>query len=93
MNRFRPNLVVSGCDSFAEDGWRRIRIGDVEFDVAKPCARCVILHRPGHGAAGWADKPALASYRRINGQVMFGQNLLYQRAGSLSLGDSVEVLD
>ena len=94
MNRFRPNLVVSGCDSFAEDGWRRIRIGDVEFDVAKPCSRCVIpsidqatAHRDGQ------INRVLASYRRVNGQVMFGQNLLYQRAGTLSLGDSVEVLD
>ena len=42
MNRFRPNLVVSGCDRFAEDGWRRIHIGEVEFDVAKPCSRCAI---------------------------------------------------
>lgn len=94
MNRFRPNLVVSGCDSFAEDGWRRIRIGDVEFDVAKPCSRCVIpsidqatAHRDGQ------INRVLASYRRVNGQVMFGQNLLYQCAGTLSLGDSVEVLD
>jgi len=94
MNRFRPNLVVSGCDSFAEDGWRRIRIGDVEFDVAKPCSRCLIpsidqatAHRDGQ------INRMLASYRRVNGQVMFGQNLLYQRAGTLSLGDSVEVLD
>ena len=31
MNRFRPNLVVRGCDPFAEDTWNRIRIGDVEF--------------------------------------------------------------
>ncbi|MCB1697414.1 MAG: MOSC domain-containing protein [Pseudomonadales bacterium] len=94
MNRFRPNLVVSGCDSFAEDGWRRIRIGDVEFDVAKPCARCVIpsIDQATAQRDGQINR-ALASYRRINGQVMFGQNLLYQRAGSLSLGDSVEVLD
>ena len=26
---------------FAEDEWRAIRIGDVEFDVVKPCERCI----------------------------------------------------
>ena len=31
MNRFRPNLVVKGCEPFAEDTWKRIRIGDVEM--------------------------------------------------------------
>ena len=30
MNRFRPNLVVKGCEAFAEDTWKRIRIGEVE---------------------------------------------------------------
>ena len=34
MNRFRPNLVVTGFQPFAEDGWRRIRIGSVTFQVA-----------------------------------------------------------
>ena len=94
MNRFRPNLVVSGCDSFAEDGWRRIRIGTVEFNVAKPCSRCAIpsIDQATAKRDGQINR-VLASYRRVNGQVMFGQNLLYQRAGTLSLGDSVEVLE
>ena len=93
MNRFRPNLVVSGCEPFAEDNWRRIRIGAVEFDVAKPCSRCVI---PSIDQATAGRDPhinrVLARYRRVNGQIMFGQNLLYQRTGQLALGDSVEVL-
>ncbi len=93
MNRFRPNLVVSGCAPFAEDSWRRIRIGDVEFDVARPCSRCVV---PSIDQATAERDPqinrVLAGYRRVNGQVMFGQNLLYQRPGVLAVGDAVEVL-
>src|SRR5271165_518008 len=42
MNRFRPNVVVAGGEPWAEDRWRRIRIGDVAFRVAKPCGRCVV---------------------------------------------------
>ncbi len=37
MNRFRPNIVVSGSDAYAEDDWQRIRIGEAEFRGTKPC--------------------------------------------------------
>ena len=39
--RFRPNLVVAHTAPHAEDGWKRIRVGTVEFDLVKPCSRCV----------------------------------------------------
>src|ERR1700729_2629564 len=42
MTRFQPNVVVTGCEPWAEDRWRRIRIGSVPFRVAKPCGRCVV---------------------------------------------------
>lgn len=42
MNRFRPNLVVRGAKPFEEDAWNRIRVGDVELAVVKPCARCEV---------------------------------------------------
>lgn len=94
MNRFRPNLEVEGCEAFAEDGWRRIRIGELEFDVAKPCSRCVV---PSIIQESGARDPhinrALASFRRRERQIYFGQNLLYRQLGKLSVGDSVEVLE
>ncbi|MBL4629838.1 MAG: MOSC domain-containing protein, partial [Paraglaciecola sp.] len=43
MSRFRPNLVVDQTEAFAVDGWKRIKIGEVVFEVAKPCARCVFI--------------------------------------------------
>ncbi len=93
MNRFRPNLVVSGCEPFAEDHWKRIRIGHMTFDVAKPCSRCVMpsivqetAERDPH------INRVLAGYRRFEGKIYFGQNLLYQHTGRLSTGDAVEVL-
>jgi uncharacterized protein YcbX len=93
MNRFRPNLVVSGCEAYAEDRWQRIRIGAVEFDCAKPCSRCVMPSIDQ--ASGQRDtriNRVLASYRRVDGKVYFGQNLLYQNPGRLQLGATVEVL-
>jgi uncharacterized protein YcbX len=94
MNRFRPNLVVSGCEPFAEDDWRRIRIGSLEFEVAKPCSRCVmpsIVQETGDRDPH--INRTLASFRRREGQIYFGQNLLYRKMGQLAVGDTVEVLD
>ncbi|KAB2660115.1 MAG: MOSC domain-containing protein [Verrucomicrobia bacterium] len=98
MERFRPNLVVTGggWEPFAEDGWKRIRIGAVEFDVAKPCTRCVmtttdqstgIMPEPGEPLA------TLATFRRWEGQVIFAQNLVHRRMGRLRVGDAVTVLE
>ncbi len=42
MTRFRPNIVLSGAAPFAEDQWKRIRVGEIEFEVAKPCSRCMV---------------------------------------------------
>ncbi len=93
MNRFRPNLVVAGCDAFDEDRWRQIRIGGMTFDVAKPCSRCVMPSiDQGTGQRDPQINRVLASYRRKDGQVYFGQNLLYAAGGTVTVGDSVEVL-
>lgn len=94
MNRFRPNLVVTGCEPFAEDSWKRIRIGEVEFEVAKPCGRCVMPSIDQ--VTGEKDKNinrVLASFRRRDGMIYFGQNLLYRGAGILHLSQAVEVLE
>lgn len=94
MLRFRPNIVISGSHAFEEDSWKRIRIGSIEFDVAKPCARCVmpsIDPLTGEKTAGF--NRVLASFRRRDGEIFFGQNLLYQHFGSISLGDPITVIE
>jgi uncharacterized protein len=94
MNRFRPNFVVRGCDAFAEDGWRRIRIGSVLFHVVKSCSRCAITTvDQTTGIKGNEPLQTLATYRLQQGHIMFGQNLLQAHLGSVSVGDAVEILD
>ncbi len=94
MLRFRPNLVVSGCEPYEEDRWRRIRIGAMEFRVVKPCSRCVITTiDPASAEKGAEPLRTLGQYRRRGDQVYFGQNLLHDGPGSLKLGDTVEVLE
>jgi uncharacterized protein YcbX len=92
MNRFRPNLVVSGCEAFAEDGWCSIRIGSIPFRVVKPCERCIITTvNQALGIRGKEPLQTLAQYRRRNGQILFGQNLIQGKLGTLQVGDSVEI--
>lgn len=92
MDRFRPNLVVTGTDAFAEDGWARIRIGDVRFRVAKPCSRCVTTTvDQGTAEVGKEPLKTLATFRKVGSKVMFGQNLIHDGVGTLRVGDPVVV--
>jgi uncharacterized protein len=93
MVRFRPNIVVAGATPHAEDGWRRLRVGDVDLDVVKPCARCAVPNvDPETAVAGREPTRTLAGYRRWDGKIWFGQNVLHRSAGVLRVGDPVEVL-
>ncbi|MGC0418699.1 MOSC domain-containing protein [Embleya sp. AB8] len=98
MNRFRPNVVVAGPEGWAEDRWRRVRIGDVVFRVAKPCSRCVITTTDQlTGERGPEPLRALGKHRRFGKNLVFGQNLIPElpgrTTGALRVGDAFEVLD
>lgn len=93
MSRFRPNLVVSGCGPYEEDQWRRVRIGDIEFDVVKPCSRCVMTTIDESTLIkGREPLRTLATYRKNEYGVCFGQNLVHRSTGVLNIGDAVEIL-
>ena len=96
MLRFRPNLVVSGSEAFAEDGWKRVRIGEVEFRVVKSCSRCILTTiDPQTGVRDEQREPlqTLMSYRKQEGGTMFGQNLVNDSHGLLEVGMPVTVLE
>jgi uncharacterized protein YcbX len=94
MRRFRPNLVVDGCEPYEEDRWRRIRIGEMTFRVVKPCSRCPIPSiDPDTGVRGAEPLRTLMSYRRRDNKVYFGQNLIHDGCGALATGMPVEVLE
>lgn len=96
MLRFRPNVVVAGCGAHAEDGWRRVRIGDVEFEAAKPCTRCVFTTvDPDTGERDADGEPlrTLTTYRRTPAGVTFGMNLIPRGVGTIRIGDAVVPLD
>ena len=104
MNRFRPNLVVSGSEAFAEDDWAKIRVGDSVFRATKPCARCVMttVEQSKGEYSGPEPLKTLATYRiakdvmpdRVERLgvtptgVLFGQNLIAE-----NFGESIAVGD
>ncbi|MFD2167527.1 MOSC N-terminal beta barrel domain-containing protein [Thalassotalea euphylliae] len=96
MKHFRPNLVVSGCEPFAEDGWKHIRIGEVEFELTKPCSRCIFTTvEPTTAEKHPQMEPlsTLKSFRQVeSGDVMFGQNIIPLNKGQVKQGDQVSVL-
>ena len=97
ITRFRPNVVVQGDGAWAEDRWRRIRIGSAVFRVVKPCKRCIVTTvDPDSGERGDGPEPlrTLARFRRdASGSIMFGQNLIPETTGSIAVGDRVEMLE
>lgn len=42
MDRFRPNLVVTGAEPWAEDTWDRFDVGDATLHGVVPWPRCTI---------------------------------------------------
>jgi len=93
MIRFRPNIVVAGApEPHSEDRWKRILCGEVELDVVKGCARCSVpTVDPATAEIGKEPNRTLATYRRIGGQVYFGQNLIHRNSGIMRVGDAVSV--
>lgn len=94
MLRFRPNIVLRGNEAFAEDGWKRIKVGSMEFRVVKPCSRCAI---PTINLGTAEKEPevfkALKKHRSNGRKVYFGQNLLAVGQGVISVGDTVEIIE
>ena len=92
MTRFRPNLVISGCPAYAEDSWREISIGGIDFRLPKPCSRCSVpTIDPDTAQSGKEPLTTLSRVRKWQNKVYFGQNALHNQCGLLTVGDTVQV--
>lgn len=93
MNRFRPNITISGAAPFEEDEIEFAQVGQVKFNFAKPCSRCEITTvDQDSGIRGKEPLRTLANYRKFAGKVNFGQNLLHDGTGELTVGQELKVL-
>lgn len=96
LTQFRPNLVVTGTEAYAEDSWHHLHIGEVEFEVVKPCSRCVLTTvnvEQGNKHPQGEPLRTLQGYRSADdGNVDFGQNVITRTTGIVRVGDNVEVV-
>lgn len=94
MQRFRPNIVVAGCEPFAEDSWSEIQIAGLNFSLVKPCSRCVIPSiDPATGRKQSSVLSGLRELRLRDGEVYFGQNVIHHGVGELALNDSIKIIE
>jgi len=96
MRRFRPNIVVEGSAPWQEDHWRKLKVGEQQFDIVKPCSRCVLTTvDPDTGVKDPGLQPlrTLSGYRRTSDGVIFGQNALHESPGVIHVDDSVTVIE
>ncbi len=90
MARFRPNLVIANCEAYTEDTWRKIRVGEIDFRLPKPCARCSVpTINPISAEITQEPLTTLSRLRKWQGKVYFGQNALHDVQGILKLGDEI----
>jgi uncharacterized protein YcbX len=93
INRFRPNMVISGSLPFEEDQWHHFTIGNLAFEGVKPCARCVMTTIDQQtGLAGKEPLATLSRYRKVGNKVLFGQNVIPRQSGTVRVGDVVRVV-
>lgn len=94
IERFRPNLVISGGKPYLEDEMMCFTVSGIKFYGVKLCARCPIPNiDPETAISSKEPIKTLAGYRRMNNKTYLGQNLIHQGTGELNIGDKVEILE
>nr|KJB53954.1 hypothetical protein B456_009G012600 [Gossypium raimondii] len=108
MNRFRPNILVDGCEPFSEDLWTEIKISQFSFQGVRLCSRCKVpTINQDTAIAGPEPNETLMKYRsgkvlrpdkKQQGEIYFGQNMVCKesltegKAKLVKVGDPIFVL-
>ncbi len=99
MSRFRPNIVLSGCEAYEEDILKHFQINQIDFYAVKPCSRCIITTIDPQTGEKQSREPlkTLAQYRKKKNKIFFGQNLLHKLSftsdNRLKLGDKLQIIE
>ncbi|XP_029981738.1 mitochondrial amidoxime-reducing component 1 isoform X2 [Sphaeramia orbicularis] len=99
VERFRPNIIISDCEAFAEDSWEEIQIGSVRLQRVMSCGRCIFTTvDPETGIINRKEPlETLKSYRMCDpsekhiyqSAPLFGQLHTVKQTGILQVGDVV----
>ena len=93
-DRFRPTLLLDGCDEHQEDGWmnRAMSVGDAVVRVLAPDPRCAIIDQDP--VTGETDAEAVRSILRYRPNALaayFGVYGIVEKPGVVRVGDEVTV--
>jgi len=96
MEQFRPNIVISGAEAWAEDHWKVVRIGTLEFDIHSPCERCVFTTlAPRTETFHPLQQPLrtlIKMHSDANKAPLFGQNVIARGTGVIEVGMAVHLV-
>ncbi|XP_057971510.1 uncharacterized protein LOC131160155 [Malania oleifera] len=103
INRFRPNILVDGCQPFSEDLWKDMKINKLTFHGVKLCDRCKIPtinqengiteSEPNRTLMSFRSDEVLRPTQKKRGRIYFGQNLVCPEALTQAKGRIVKVGD
>lgn len=91
--RFRANVIVKGFPAWSEESWKTVRLGDLEFEVMKPCTRCKIITIDPQAVEYGPSTPLEALKTIVKGaqtKANFGVHLRVLQPGVIRLNDDVE---
>jgi len=92
--RFRSNIIIEGAGAWEENGWlgRKVRIGQVAFDVVKQKTRCLATH--ANPRTGERDLPVMklltSRFSQIEPTFAVGM-VTSGPGGEIRVGDSVSL--
>jgi uncharacterized protein YcbX len=86
--------VFAGGQPYGEEKWKTFKIGNVLFYGAKPCGRCNVTTIDQNTAqAGAEPLKTLSTYQAKGNKVIFGMNLIGLSEGTVSVGDSITIME
>lgn len=93
-DRFRPTLLLDGCEAHQEDGWmnRTMSVGDAVVRILAPDPRCAIVDQdPVTGETDTETVRSILGYRPNALAAYFGVYGIVEKPGRISVGNSVSI--
>ncbi|KAM9331053.1 mitochondrial amidoxime-reducing component 1-like [Gastrophryne carolinensis] len=101
LGNFRPCIVVSDCEAFAEDGWEDVKVGTTQLKRVMACGRCLLTTvDPDTGVMSRKEPlETLRTFRQCDPSLsklyknapLFGQYYGVEQTGKLRVGDPVYI--
>jgi uncharacterized protein YcbX len=97
IDRFRPNIVLSGIEAFDEDHASALSVNGARLAIVRPCVRCTVPSvDPVRGEQGTEPGATLAAFRTDAkaGGMTFGVNAVVERGagGKLRVGEAAQLI-